>query len=74
MGPDCSQKSTTARLRGNGHKLQQGILDESKSKYHHEGVQALGQVPREAVETVFGNTQNRAGHPEQDTVLLLEGS
>lgn len=67
MDPDFSQKSTTARSGGNGHKLQQGILDESKNKYHHECVQALGQVPREAVETVFGNTQNWAGHnPEQD--------
>lgn len=66
-GPDSSQKSTTTRSRGNGHKLQQGVLDERKNKYHHEGVQTLGQVPREAVETVFGNAQNRTGHShEQD--------
>lgn len=65
--PDSSQKSTTTRSRGNGHKLQQGVLDERKNKYHHEGVQTLGRVPREAVETVFGNTQNRTGHShEQD--------
>lgn len=69
MDPDCSRKSTTTRSRGKGDKLQQGIFDESKNKYHHEGGQALGQVPREAVETVFGNTQNRAGHnPEQDNI------
>ena len=80
MDPDSSQKSTSARSTGNGHKLQQGIfhLDERKNKYHHESSQALGQVPRETVESLFleifrTELDTALSNPTLKTALVLEG-
>lgn len=80
MDPGSSQKSTSARSRGNRHKLQQGIfhLEERKNKYHHESGQALGQVPREAVERMFleifrTELDIALSNPTLKRALLLEG-
>lgn len=68
------------KSRGNRHKLQQDIfyLDERKNKYHHESGQALEQVPREAVESLFLEIFRREldtalSNPTLKTAQLLGG-
>jgi len=53
-------------------------IGERKNKYHHESAQALGQVPREAVESLFleifrTELDTALSNPTFKTALLLEG-